>query len=265
MTDLGLRQAFAVTLFGCFMFLPMVAVEAFTIKTGEVLGSDGQVHVGASPQERQALIDKARQSDKSAGVIGRNVYVISGDTVTFVPVGKIAGKTDETIKEIIGDAVVADVTGIEGLKLSTLETARDVSIATEVPMSTALVEQVAKEAIAAAGRSALEPEIAKQTQELLARITGTTQFDHSSMDLAKLQIEEIIEDIDEEALEDLKGIVDEIDRVEMAAVEAMEAQEAVSAPGGLLDQFNSGEISEQELMEQSQGMAGFDGHCETDC
>lgn len=50
----------------------------------------------------------------------------------------------------------------------------------------------------------------------------------------------------------------------MAAVEAMEAQEAVSAPGGLLDQFNSGEISEQELMEQSQGMAGFDGHCETD-
>ncbi len=85
------------------------------------------------------------------------------------------------------------------------------------------------------------------------------------MDLAKLQIEEIIEDIDEEALEDLKGIVDEIDRFEMAAVEAMEAQEAVSAPGGLLDQFNSGEISEQELMEQSQGMAGFDGHCETDC
>jgi len=91
MTDLGLRQAFAVTLFGCFMFLPMVAVEAFTIKTGEVLGSDGQVHVGASPQGRRALIDKARQSDKSAGVIGRNVYVVSGDTVTFVPVGKIAG------------------------------------------------------------------------------------------------------------------------------------------------------------------------------
>ena len=49
------------------------------------------------------------------------------------------------------------------------------------------------------------------------------------------------------------------------AAEAVAAQEAVSAPGGLLDQLDSGEITQEQLLEQSASMPGFDGHCDTNC
>ncbi len=56
--------------------------------------------------------------------MGSNIYVVSAENVTFVPVRKIKGKQAESIKQIVGDAVIQDVAGIEELKMSALETAR---------------------------------------------------------------------------------------------------------------------------------------------
>ncbi len=69
----------------------------------------------------------------------------------------------------------------------------------------------------------------------------------------------------EAASEPLANIVEEIERVESLAAEAVAAQEAVSAPGGLLDQLDSGEIIQEKLMEQLASMPGFEGHCDTNC
>ena len=87
------------------------SAEALTLKTGEVLGPDGEVYHGASPKEMKALIDRAQSDETPAGVLGNNVYVIVGEEVSEA--------TGEDIGQLISDG------GIEGLDeglLTELET-----------------------------------------------------------------------------------------------------------------------------------------------
>ena len=77
------------------------SAEALTLKTGEVLGPDGEVYHGASPKEMKALIDRAQSDETPAGVLGNNVYVVVGEEVS------------EAIGEDIGQ-LISDG-GIEGL------------------------------------------------------------------------------------------------------------------------------------------------------
>ena len=78
-----------------------ISASALTFKKGEVLGSDGQIYEGASPNVRARLIAKAQDGGKSAGVTGGQLYVVVRDTITFVPITEIAGKSEETVKEIV--------------------------------------------------------------------------------------------------------------------------------------------------------------------
>jgi len=89
----------------CSALLPFSGAGALTLKTGEVLGSDGKIYEGASPAEKSAIIARAKRTSKTAGVHGSNVYVVVEDTVTFVPLSKIRGKTNESVEEIIIEAV----------------------------------------------------------------------------------------------------------------------------------------------------------------
>ena len=87
------------------------SAEALTLKTGEVLGPDGEVYHGASPKEMKALIDRAQSDETPAGVLGNNVYVVVGEGVSEA--------TGEDIGQLISDG------GIEGLDeglLTELET-----------------------------------------------------------------------------------------------------------------------------------------------
>ena len=62
------------------------AAQALTFKKGEVLGNDGEVYNGASPEQMERLIEKAAAEDMPAGVTGNNVFVVVGDKVSFVPI-----------------------------------------------------------------------------------------------------------------------------------------------------------------------------------
>ena len=53
-----------------------------------------------------------------AGLSGSSVYVVVGDTITYVPVSDISGKSNNRMKEIIGDEVIQNVTGIDTITLS---------------------------------------------------------------------------------------------------------------------------------------------------
>ena len=44
--------------------------NALTLKSGQVLGSDGGVYDGASPEKQQALIAQAQNGGEIAGVTG---------------------------------------------------------------------------------------------------------------------------------------------------------------------------------------------------
>jgi len=93
---------------------------ALTLKSGQVLSSDGQVYDGASPEQKEALIAKAKETGwfgaegKKSGVQGSNVYIVVQDELVFVPLKDIKGKSKEgiteVIKEHIVDSLLADAT-----------------------------------------------------------------------------------------------------------------------------------------------------------
>ena len=89
--------------------MPLTA-SALTFKKGQILGSDGQMYDGASPDIRARLIAEAQNGGKSAGVTGGQLYVVVQDTITFVPIADIAGKSEETVKEIVVEKVTETVT-----------------------------------------------------------------------------------------------------------------------------------------------------------
>ena len=194
-----------------------------------------------------------------------NIYVVSAENVTFVPIRKIKGKQAESIKQIVGDAVIQDVTGIEGLKMSALETARKLADEQGISLADALMTQILTETDEMEVKKFLTPLVAEQQAGILEQLQKAETFDPEALEAAREQLANIAEDIDREAYRDLEKLAEEIERVESVAAEAVAAQEAVSAPGGLLDQLDSGEITQEQLLEQSASMPGFDGHCDTNC
>ena len=97
--------------------------HALTLKSGQVIGGDGNIYDGASPEKQKNLIANAQNGGDIAGLSGASVYVVVGDTITYVPIGEIRGKTNNRVKEIIGDEVIQNVTGIDDLSLSDIENA----------------------------------------------------------------------------------------------------------------------------------------------
>ena len=53
-----------------------LAASALTFKKGQVLGSDGQIYDGASPDLRDRLIKKAQRTGESAGVTAGKLFVV---------------------------------------------------------------------------------------------------------------------------------------------------------------------------------------------
>ena len=95
--------------------------QALTLKKGQVIGGDGGVYDGASPEVQENLVANAKRTGKKVGLSGGNVFVIVDDTVTYVPTQDLAGKSRDGMVEIVGDAVVENVTGVEGLSLAEIE------------------------------------------------------------------------------------------------------------------------------------------------
>ena len=122
-------KTFAITLLAAVTIAAVpVTSSALTFKKGQVLGSDGQIYDGASPEIRARLIAEAQDGGKSAGITGNQLYVVVQDTITFVPITDIAGKSEDTIKEIVVEKVTETVT--EALTARALANA-DINLADE--------------------------------------------------------------------------------------------------------------------------------------
>jgi len=94
------------------LVLPLLA-SALTFETGQVIGPDGKIYDGASPQQREKLIERAKNGGDIAGVIGSNVFIVADNKVIFVPTSELAGKTKESINNIITANVVKEVTELD--------------------------------------------------------------------------------------------------------------------------------------------------------
>lgn len=152
--------------------MPLVA-SALTFKKGQVLGSDGQIYDGASPDLRDRLIKKAQRTVESAGVTAGKLFVVVNDTITFVPLSDLAGKSEETVKEIVVEKVTETVTKVfteqalakAGINVEDLaDGAEDAASDEEVAAALASIDDADVAGIAAA-------EAAKATKEAWANIS----------------------------------------------------------------------------------------------
>ena len=86
--------------------------NALTFKKGEVLGADGEVYHGASPDQMERLIEQAKESGDVSGVTGTNVFVVVGEDVTFEQVNtvnKFSAETGISVEEILADGDIAGI------------------------------------------------------------------------------------------------------------------------------------------------------------
>ena len=54
-----------------------------------------------------------KRLDEPVGVAGNNVFVVVGDSITFLPTRELRGKTKKSMVAIVGDAVVQEITGLD--------------------------------------------------------------------------------------------------------------------------------------------------------
>ena len=150
-----------------------LAASALTFTKGQVLGSDGQIYDGASPDLRDRLIKKAQRTGESAGVTAGKLFVVVNDTITFVPLSDLAGKSEETVKEIVVEKVTETVTKVfteqalakAGINVEDLaDGAEDAASDEEVAAALASIDDADVAGIAAA-------EAAKATKEAWANIS----------------------------------------------------------------------------------------------
>ena len=166
-----LRTFILSTVVSLAMAMPMAA-SALTFKKGQVLGSDGKIYDGASPDLQARLIAKAKRTGETAGVSGGKLFVVMNDTITFVPLTDLVGKSEESVKEIVVEKVTETVTEAftkqaladAGLDIDLAQEAEEAASAEEVAAALAEIDKADIAGVAAA-------EAAEATKEAWANIS----------------------------------------------------------------------------------------------
>ena len=198
--------------------------QALTFKSGEVLGSDGQIYEGASPEQMDRLVEKAKASGDVGGVTGNNVFVVVGENVTFIPVNDLRGLSKESQIAVVGDAVVQDLTGNPDI------TYEQVSAVNEISEETGLsVEEILNEGDIAG----IDPEIMKEIEAVSAE-TGISVENLVAVNTA---IEAMPDAQAQDFMSGLEELIDEgmADQVDAFLTDLQEIEGAMDA----ITQFDS--------------------------
>ena len=176
--------------------------HALTLQSGQVIGGDGNVYDGASPEKQAALIANAQNGGDIAGLSGSSVYVVVGDTITYVPVAEIRDKSNDAMIEIIGDEVIQNVTGVSEITLADIENASMLAEDAGIPLEDILSSE---------GLEGIDPE----TLASIAEVAQETGIDFDNLVAVNTVLETLPDDQFEEitqGLEDLikDGFADEI-------------------------------------------------------
>ena len=202
---------------------------ALTFKKGEVLGPDGNLYTGASPEQVERLIERAADQDLPAGVVGNNIFVVVEDKVSFVPVSELSGKTKETQLEVIGDQVVQDITGNDDITFEQVQTLNEASAATGQDIS---------ELPSEGGIEGLDEKLVAELQQ----VASETGIDLDNLVAVNTVLETLPENQVEQLMSDLAEMIDD-----GFAEEINETITALSEiEGGLENVLNFGSIAEYE-------------------
>ena len=151
---------------------------ALTFKKGQVLGSDGEIHDGASPAQMEALIKKAEEDGEMAVISGTNLDVVIEGEVTFVPLSDVRGKTKEGMKEVIAAHVLsgAEIGGLAELEGSGFDLLKEGNLAYEIGQ---IADDAAREAAEAAFEEVVQS-LEGATIEQIEQATGSTHIGTTS-------------------------------------------------------------------------------------
>ena len=152
--------------------------NALTFKKGEVLGSDGKVYDGASPEMEASLIRRAEEEGELAGVSGNNLYVVIEGKVTYVPLDEVRGKTKEGMKDVIARHVLtgAEIGQFVELEGSGFDVLTEGNLAYEIGQ---IADEAAREAAEAAFEDVVES-LEGATIEQIEQATGSTHIGSTS-------------------------------------------------------------------------------------
>ena len=219
-----MRFAIAATVLALGFAAPATAL---TFKKGEVLGPDGNVYNGASPEQMERLIERAAEQDMPAGLVGNNVFVVVEDKVSFVPVNDLRGKTKETQLQVIGDQVVQDITGNDDITFNQVQALNEASAATGQDISELLSE---------GGIEGLDEQLVAELQQ----VASETGIDFENLVAVNDVLDTLPDDQVTQLMDDLgqmieEGFVDEINET-ITALSEIE--------GGLENALNFGSLAE---------------------
>ena len=219
-----MRFAIAATVLALGFAAPATAL---TFKKGEVLGPDGNVYNGASPEQMDRLIERAAEQDMPAGLVGNNVFVVVEDKVSFVPVSDLRGKTKESQLQVIGDQVVQDITGNDDITFDQVQALNEASAATGQDISELLSE---------GGIEGLDEQLVAELQQ----VASETGIEFENLVAVNDVLDTLPDDQVNQLMDDLgqmieEGFADEINET-ITALSEIE--------GGLENALNFGSLAE---------------------
>ena len=84
-----------------FVFGNIQLSNSLTIKSGQIIYSDGKVYEFGSPKEKEFLIKKSEAHGKSMGVFNNNLFLIIDEKILFIPLQEIITSTDIQITNLV--------------------------------------------------------------------------------------------------------------------------------------------------------------------
>ena len=207
--------------------------NALTFKKGEVLGADGEVYHGASPDQMERLIEQAKESGDVSGVTGTNVFVVVGEDVTFIPISDLRNLPKEAQINVIGDAVVQDLTGSDDVTFEQVNTVNKFSAKTGISV---------EEILADGDIAGIDPDIMKQIEAMSAEtgisIDNLVAVNSVIEAMPEGQANQFIEDlgdlVDSGMAEQVDAFLDDLRDIEgaMDAITEFDSYESCVAGGG---------------------------------
>ena len=79
-------------------------IHAFTIKSGQVWSSDGNVYDFASPDEKKKLIEKYKNGGDQVGVLNNQLFIVMDEDIINIPMSDLQGKSDSEIDTVLDKA-----------------------------------------------------------------------------------------------------------------------------------------------------------------
>ena len=207
--------------------------NALTFKKGEVLGADGEVYHGASPDQMERLIEQAKESGDVGGVTGTNVFVVVGEDVTFIPISDLRNLPKEAQINVIGDAVVQDLTGSDDVTFEQVNTVNKFSAETGISV---------EEILADGDIAGIDPDIMKQIEAMSAEtgisidnfVTVNSVIEAMPEGQANHFIEDLGDLVDSGMAEQVDAFLDDLRDIEgaMDAITEFDSYESCVAGGG---------------------------------